>query len=246
MQILLREIIDHATSLPAGRSAGPNDGVVRTSRCWCTRVVTSAPNLKPLLLDFGGPVLLTPFELIDKAEETLGTISWRGPFDTSTDPEYVRWQAGEITEREYWSVRGAPYGLDLRELMQHFYEPPGDHLVRPAMSDLVERHRAAGRVVGVLTNDMHAFHGPEWMAGISLIGQFDFIVDGSITGYLKPDPRAFRLALEAFGNPEPGDVVFVDDQRLNLRGAEAVGISTVFFDPTEPRDSFARIEAALL
>jgi putative hydrolase of the HAD superfamily len=207
--------------------------------------VTSASSLKPLLLDFGGPVLLTPFELIGKAEETLGSISWRGPFDTSSDPEYVRWQAGEITERDYWSARGAPYGLDLRGLMRHFYEPPGDYLVRPAMAELVARHRAAGRVVGVLTNDMHAFHGPEWMEGISVIDQFDFIVDGSITGYLKPDPRAFQLALDAFGGPNPGDVVFVDDQRINLRGAESVGLSTVFFDPTDTTSSFDRIEAAL-
>ncbi len=201
--------------------------------------------MKHLLLDFGGPVLLTPFELIGKAEETLGHISWRGPFDTTSDPEYVRWQAGEITEREYWSVRGAPYGLDLRGLMRHFYEPPGDYLVRPAMADLITRHRASGRVVGVLTNDMHAFHGPEWMEEISVIDQFDFIVDGSITGYLKPDRRAFELALEAFGGPDPSDVVFVDDQRINLRGADAVGLSTVYFDPTDPTSSFDRIEAAL-
>jgi putative hydrolase of the HAD superfamily len=201
--------------------------------------------MKHLLLDFGGPVLLTPFELIGKAEETLGSISWRGPFDTTSDPEYVRWQAGEITEREYWSVRGAPYGLDLRGLMRHFYEPPGDYLVRAAMADLITRHRASGRVVGVLTNDMHAFHGPEWMEEISVIDQFDFIVDGSITGYLKPDPRAFELALEAFGGADPSAVVFVDDQRINLRGAEAVGLSTVFFDPTDLSSSFDRIEAAL-
>ena len=58
---------------------------------------------------------------------------------------------------------------------------------------------------------MNAFHGPEWKDGISVIEQFDFIVDGSITGYLKPDPRAFHLALDAFGNPDPADVVFVDD-----------------------------------
>lgn len=63
--------------------------------------MTPGRSLKHLLLDFGGPVLLTPFELIAKAEKTLGNLSWRGPFDTSTDPEYVRWQAGDITEREY-------------------------------------------------------------------------------------------------------------------------------------------------
>ena len=205
----------------------------------------TAQPLKHLLLDFGGPVLLTPFELIGQAEKGLGPLSWRGPFDTGTDLEYVQWQSGEMSERDYWSLRSEPYGLDILGLMRHFYEPAGDHLVRPEMVDLIAGQQAAGRTVGVLTNDMHAFHGPEWQAGISVISQFDFIVDGSITGYLKPDPRAFRLALDAFGGPDPADVVFVDDQIANLRGAEAVGINAVYFDPTDTVRSFERIEAAL-
>ncbi len=190
-------------------------------------------------------MLLTPFELASKAEQTLGPMTWRGPFDTGTDAEYVRWQAGEITERDYWTVRAESYGLDIHGLMRHFYEPPGDYLVRPEMAELIIRHRSAGRVVGLLTNDMDAFHGPEWKEGISVIKELDFIVDGSITGYLKPDPRAFRPALHAFGDPDPSRVVFVDDQQSNLRGAEAVGMSTVYFDPTDPTGSIAQIEAAL-
>ncbi|MEY2444544.1 MAG: putative hydrolase of the superfamily [Ilumatobacteraceae bacterium] len=209
-------------------------------------VVMRRPAVKNRLLDIGGPVLLTPFELVDKAEQTLGAMPWRGPFDHASDHEYVRWQRGEITERDYWTVRADAYGLDIHGLMRHFYEPAGDYLVRPEMVDLIIRHRAAGRIVGVLTNDMNAFHGAEWKDGISVIKEFDFIVDGSITGYLKPDPRAFRLALDAFGNPDPASVVFVDDQRSNLRGAEAVGITTVFFDPTDPTGSLELIEAALI
>lgn len=202
--------------------------------------------LKHLLLDFGGPVLLTPFELAGKVEQTLGPMPWRGPFDTGTDPEYVRWQSGEMSERDYWTMRAQAFGLDVPGLMRHFYEPAGDYLVRPQMAELIARHRSCGRIVGVLTNDMDAFHGPDWKSGISVIKEFDFIIDGSITGYLKPDPRAFRLALEAFGNPDPADVVFVDDQQNNLRGAEGVGITTVYFDPTDPAASIERIETALV
>jgi len=229
------------------RRVPPSGTVALPVRVCADQLDGMSPSLprKHLLLDFGGPVLLTPFELVDKAAETLGPLSWRGPFDTSTDPEYVSWQAGQITEREYWLIRGEPFGLDLPGLMRHFYEPPGDYLVRPKMVELILRERAAGRVVGMLTNDLSAFHGPEWKQRISVIGHFDFIVDGSVTGFLKPDPRAFHLALEAFGNPEPEDVVFVDDQRINVRGAEAVGLTAVHFDPTDPTGSFERIEAAL-
>jgi len=208
--------------------------------------VNPRPPLKHLLLDFGGPILLTPFELLEKASASLGPITWRGPFDPSSDDEYIRWQTGEITERDYWVIRSGAYGLETVELMRCFYEPPGDELVRPEMAELIMRERARGRVVGVLTNDLGAFHGPEWQDGISILKELDFIVDGSVTGFLKPDPRAYLAALDVLGGPDPADVVFVDDQLGNVRGAESVGMTAVRFDPTRIVDTFARIEAALV
>jgi putative hydrolase of the HAD superfamily len=202
--------------------------------------------VRPLLLDFGGVVLKTPFELKYLAEPTFGPMAWCGPFDVDTDPEWVRYQAGEITERTFWAERAATYGLDTHSFMRPFYEPPGDHLARPEMVALIHDHKARGGQVGMLTNDLQAFHGPEWMNGVSVIAEFDFIVDGSVTGVLKPDPRSFGFALAQLGNPNPADVVFVDDQRVNLGGAEAVGLTCVWFDPTNPLESIERINHELV
>ena len=200
---------------------------------------------KYLLLDFGCVVLKSNFELRHLAEPVLGPITWRGPFDPSSDPQWRSFQSGEITEREYWAIRAEVYGMDTKQLMRQFYEPSGDHLVRPEMVSLIERYRADGGVVGMLTNDLQAFHGPVWMDKISVIKQFDFVVDGSITGILKPDSRAFGYALEAFGNPDPADVVFVDDQPINIAGGDAVGLTTVWFDVTDVPGSIARINVVL-
>ena len=50
--------------------------------------------MKAVVLDFGGPVLVTPFERVAALERSLrvapGTFAWRGPFDPATDP---RWRA---------------------------------------------------------------------------------------------------------------------------------------------------------
>lgn len=201
--------------------------------------------MKKLLLDFGGVVLKTPFELRHLAEPTLGALLWAGPFDPTNDPEWRSYQSGEITEREFWAARAANYGLDTKQFMRPFYQPAGDHLVRPEMAELIAVHRARGGVVGMLTNDLQDFHGPAWKDGISVVREFDFIIDASITGVLKPLPQAFGFALEAFGHPDPSDVVFVDDQQINITGAVAVGLSTVWFDPTNPAGSVQRIWAAL-
>lgn len=204
---------------------------------------------RPLLLDFGGVVLKTPFELKTHPEKVLGPLNWGGPFDPTNDFEWTEYQAGRCTEREFWAARAASYGHTTASFMELFYLPAGDHLVRNAMVDLIDQQHSASGLVGLLTNDLQAFHGPEWMKAISVLSRFDFIVDGSITGVLKPDKRAYQFAINKFsqlpGFGDATDIVFVDDQRVNFAGANELGIETIWFDPTNVADSIARTTSAL-
>jgi putative hydrolase of the HAD superfamily len=204
---------------------------------------------RPLLLDFGGVVLKTPFELRPYAEKVLGPLDWAGPFDPDNDPQWTDYQQGRCTEREFWAARAASYEHTTASFMELFYLPAGDHLVRNAMVELIDQQRAAGGLIGLLTNDLQAFHGLEWMNAISVLSRFDFIVDGSITGVLKPDKRAYQFAIDKFsklpGFGDATDIVFVDDQRVNFAGANELGIETIWFDPTNVADSIARTTSAL-
>ncbi len=207
-----------------------------------------------LILDFGGPVLLTPFELV---EELPGTpahalLSHRGPMasDAQPDPDWTALQAGEITERDYWDHRSAEWaelsggGESVREMMAHLYEPPRASLVRPVALRAIRDARAAGHPVGVLTNDLSAFHSNEWISRMDVLTEIDVIVDGSIEGYLKPDPRLYDLMSERLGVAF-GEMVFVDDQLTNVRGAEALGIPTVHLDPRDPEAAYAQARKML-
>ena len=205
--------------------------------------------MKDLLLDFGGVLLLTPFERRAEAERSLGmeagALSWAGPFDPPSDPLWQQWQAGEVAERDYWAIRAASYGLETQAFMAGFFEPGGDHLVRTEMWDLVRSYQRSGGRVAILTNDLRAFHGTEWLESITVLDEIDILIDASITKVLKPDPRAYEAALTALGDPDPASVVFVDDQQNNLRGAKASGMVPVFFDPADVPGSIARVQAAL-
>ncbi|HEY8061076.1 MAG TPA: HAD-IA family hydrolase [Acidimicrobiales bacterium] len=205
--------------------------------------------MKDLLLDFGGVLLLTPFELRAEAERSLGmeagALSWAGPFDPRSDPLWQQWQAGEVTEREYWAIRAASYGLETQAFMAGFFEPGGDHLVRTEMWDLVRSYQRSGGRAAILTNDLRAFHGTDWLESITVLGEIDILIDASVTKVLKPDPRAYEAALAALGDPDPASVVFVDDQQNNLRGAQACGMVAVIFDPADVPGSIARVRAAL-
>lgn len=96
------------------------------------------------------------------------------------------------------------------------------------------------------SHGLHRYHPPQT---VCVASRFDFIVDGSITGILKPDKRAYQFAIDEFSTfrnfGDANDIVFLDDQRVNFAGALELGIETIWFDPTNVTDSNARTSSAL-
>ncbi len=77
---------------------------------------------------------------------------------------------------------------------------------------------ADGRVAASLARD-------------GLDGHFDAIIDSHVVGIEKPDPRVFRLALDATG-AAAHEALFVGDiYEIDVRGARNAGIEPVLIDP---------------
>jgi putative hydrolase of the HAD superfamily len=208
-----------------------------------------------LILDFGGPVLLTPFELIDVVgpeAPAYRILHARGPMATEAAPDedWLAVQRGELTERAYWDHRAAEWGElgghgeSIREMIAHLYEPARPELVRADALQLIHDAKIAGHPIGVLTNDLSAFHTQGWIDAMHVLDEVDVLVDGSIEGYLKPHPRLYELMAERLGVGFE-QMVFVDDQMANIRGAEALGITSVVFDPRRPQAAYAEVRALL-
>lgn len=209
------------------------------------------PEFDVLLLDFGGVCLVNPVELHARAESVLGlpagTFEWMGPIDPTTDP---LWQemvsGGGLSEREYWAQRALDVGkaagqdLDLRSYMTMLYDPPVTEMIRPEATAVVNAALAAGYGVSVLTNDMRAFHGREWEDGVEFFELVDHIVDCSDTDILKPDPRAFQRAVDII-DVDPARVLFVDDQPLNVEGADVFGLEGFWFDIANATDAWSDV-----
>lgn len=207
-----------------------------------------------LLLDFGGPVVVTPFERVGALERAYGlapgTLRWRGPFDPAGDALWRDHRAGRLSERDYWQVRAEEVGravghpVALQEFFGACYHGPEPEVIRPEAVRLVADARSAGLAVAALTNDSHFLHGPDWVDSLEFVGTLDAFVDGAVTGVLKPDPKAYAVALDTMGL-SAAEVLFVDDQPANLAGAEAAGLPAVFFDVTDPAGSFAEVRRIL-
>jgi putative hydrolase of the HAD superfamily len=80
---------------------------------------------------------------------------------------------------------------------------------------------------GIVSNGQRVFSEIE-LKYLGLHRYFDEIVFSSDIGYKKPDPRIFRMALDALGL-EPQDVLFIGDSFENdILGAQKVGMSSLF------------------
>jgi len=194
-----------------------------------------------LLLDLGAVVIKTPFEMLHHLDGE--TSSWTGPFDPGADPEWQALQRQEITERQYWENRAREFfdGSDpMPELFRVLLDHPEEDVVRPEMAAFLDEVQRPA----VLTNDMSRFHTPEWTDRMTVLRRFDPLIDLSHEAYLKPDPRAFQIALERLDS-EAGQVLFVDDQPHNLTGALSVGMRTVWFNVTDVPGSIERIRKDL-
>ena len=205
---------------------------------------------KALILDFGGVVTRTLFETHDVTERALGlkpgTLTWRGPFDTASDPLWVSMQNLEITERDYWTIRTREVGAlvgedwtDMKTFVQRARGAEAELVLRPEARDAIIRTKAAGLKLAILSNELDLFYGVEFRKRFPLIDQFDVIVDATYTKILKPDPRAYERVLDELGL-DRANCVFVDDQKKNIEGAAAVDLPHVQFDVTRPAQSYAQ------
>lgn len=208
-----------------------------------------------LLLDFGSVITFTAFERHRDSERALGlahgTFGWLGPVDPDTDPLWRSMQRGEISERDYWSRRAAEVGALVGQPgwtpLEFFQAIRGDDpnlAVRESARQTVAAARAAGLRVGILSNELELYWGRPFMDRLDLLRDIDVLVDATHTHILKPDPRAYALALEALGTSAQR-VLFVDDQSRNVEGARRLGIEAVHFDVAAADACFASVRRQL-
>ena len=181
-----------------------------------------------LILDFGGVVTTDLFAELSAfcVREGLDPGAFaRVLFD---DPEgrkaFEAVEAGKIPQRDYEVIVGRLLGVDDHGLLARAL---GGLRPRPEMLDLIERTRAAGIRVGLLSNSWGAGEYDPY-AGYDLDSMFDAVVISGDTGIRKPDAAIYLIATDELGVP-PRECVIADDTAANLPAAEELGMATVHF-----------------
>ena len=98
----------------------------------------------------------------------------------------------------------------------------------PGMPDLVGYLHAAGVPLYAITNFSGEFFAPFRAQEAAFFDRFRGIVVSGDEKMAKPDPAIYRLALDRFAL-DPATTIFIDDNRANVAGADAVGMIGIRF-----------------
>jgi putative hydrolase of the HAD superfamily len=186
------------------------------------------PPVKAFIFDFGGVIVRTEdYHPRHAWDERLGLPVGSVERAVHHSDIWIQAQLGRITPKTYWKgvaellyMRGDE---ELEELRRDYFS--GDRL-NYRVVDLIRDLRAAGYLVALLSND--SIELETRLDQYGLLDLFDHRLISAYMGMMKPDPTAFRVALQTLQVP-PQAALFVDDALTNVRAAQALGIHAVLF-----------------
>ena len=201
---------------------------------------------RAVIFDLGGVVFPSPFDAFDMYDERAGLERGTVRALIRVSSETGAWAAlerGELTMDAFRSALAAEaldagFELDTQALLSGIGNGFGP---RPEMLTAISRIRAEGLRVAALTNNWASPDGRPEPNGFHALN-FDVVVESSVEGLRKPDPRIYELVLTRLGI-DASDAVFLDDLGINLKPAREMGMTTI--KVVDPKTALAELEQVL-
>ena len=192
--------------------------------------------IRAVLWDFGGVITSSPFEAFNRYEQERGLPRDFIRSVNATNPDDNAWaqfESSRVSLEEFDGLFAAETeaaghripGADVLQLLSG--------AVRPEMVRALKRIRQDFKMACLTNNVKGAGEGPGMAASERKAAQiqeimalFDFVLESSVVGFRKPDPRMYQAACEQ-AEIEPHEAVFLDDLGINLKPARAMGMTTI-------------------
>jgi putative hydrolase of the HAD superfamily len=194
-------------------------------------------SIEAVLFDFGGVLIEGPFEAFARYERERGLSPGFIRMLNATNHDDNAWARFERSELEFGDfcdafeaeALAAGGRLDTRELFAM--------LSGSLRLDMVEalRRCSARFKTALLTNNFVAVEaqGIQRRADhAEVLALFDVVIESSVAGIRKPDPRFYLLACHEL-SVEPRHAVFLDDLGVNLKPARELGMTTIKVNTSE-------------
>jgi REG-2-like HAD superfamily hydrolase len=199
--------------------------------------------IRAVLLDAGHTIIEGKPSWFDVWAEALGA------FDVALDREALQIAYARASDalshippdrftRETWRqfLREMMANLEVRgqedaiadRIYQILGEVRPEYTAYPEVHEVLDTLRNRGLGLAVVSNwepDL-----PDVLARAGLDGRFDAVVASAAVGAAKPDPRIFRIALDALGLAASEAVHVGDSYEADVQGARASGVHPVMLD----------------
>uniref|UniRef100_B0T206 HAD-superfamily hydrolase, phosphatase n=1 Tax=Caulobacter sp. (strain K31) TaxID=366602 RepID=B0T206_CAUSK len=191
--------------------------------------------VEAVIWDFGGVFTTSPFEAFRRFEAQRGLPQDFIRRVNAADPDANAWALFERSEidaaafdtmflEESTRLGHALRGAEVLPLLS------GD--IRPRVVAALKACKARFRV-GCITNNVVTGHGTgmsgsaeKALAMAEIFKTFEVVIESSVAGVRKPDPRIYLMMCEAL-DVAPGSCVYLDDLGINCKPAAALGMTAI-------------------
>ena len=202
-------------------------------------------DIEVVLFDFGGVLLTSPFDAfaayeaeVDLPPGTVRRINSTNPDDNA----WARFERGQVDAEQFGRLFEAEaaaqgYIVDAARILEGLHGT-----LRPTMVEALRRCSDRLRT-GMLTNNIIPIDSRPFSDDVAeVVGLFDEVIQSSVEGCRKPEPRIYEIACERLG-VEPVACVFLDDLGINLKPARAMGMTTI--KVVDPEEAIGELEAVV-
>jgi putative hydrolase of the HAD superfamily len=188
--------------------------------------------IEAVIWDFGGVLTTSPFEAFARFESERGLpvdIIRRTNANNHWENAWAKFERSELDleafdqlfASESLALGAEVRGKDVLPLLV------GD--LRPEMVEALRVVKARFKT-GCITNNLPA-NAIGSASGRSLyiaevMALFDHVIESAKIGLRKPDPRIYRMMIDALG-VDPKHCVYLDDLGINLKPAREMGMATI-------------------
>lgn len=203
--------------------------------------------IEAVIWDFGGVITTSPFEAFARFEaehglpadiirRTNATNHWENAWAKFERAEVDLDTFDRLFAAESLALGAEVRGRDVLPLLS------GD--LRPEMIEALRRVKARFKT-GCITNNLPAnsigSHGGRSLYVAEVMVLFDHVIESAKIGLRKPDPRIYRMMIDALG-VDPKACVYLDDLGVNLKPAREMGMTTI--KVVDAAQAIAELEAA--
>jgi putative hydrolase of the HAD superfamily len=188
--------------------------------------------VEAVIWDFGGVLTSSPFEAFARFETERGLpldIIRRTNAANHFENAWAKFERAEVdleTFDELFAAESLALGAEVRgrDVVALLAGDPRPDVVEALRR--VKQHFKTGCITNNLPANSMGSLGGRSIYVAETMALFDHVIESAKIGLRKPDPRIYRMMVEALG-VDPANCVYLDDLGVNLKPARDMGMTTI-------------------